>query len=119
MSTLEPLLAEVKDCRLWVDHLPLRPRPVVQLHAETRKLIIGQAPGTKVHETGMTFNDPSGDRLRDWLGVDKATFYDATQIALMPSCFCYPGRSSKGGDLPPRKKFAPRWHERYCPNCPI
>lgn len=118
MSTLEPLLAEVKNCRLCAEHLPLGPRPVVQLHAKARLLITGQAPGTKVHETGIPFNDPSGDRLRDWLGVDKATFYDPTKIALMPSGFCYPGRSPKGGDLPPRKECAPYWHPRLLPELP-
>ena len=98
MNPLAPLLAEVATCRLCAAHLPLGPRPVVQLHPQARLLIIGQAPGTKVHETGIPFNYPSGDRLRDWLGVDRDTFYDASKIALMPCGFCYPGRSPKGGD---------------------
>ncbi len=115
MNALTPLLADVKNCRLCAAQLPLGPRPVVQLHADARLLIIGQAPGTKVHETGIPFNDPSGNRLRTWLGVTKETFYDATKIALMPSGFCYPGRAPKGGDLPPRKECAPHWHPRLLP----
>ena len=115
MTDLGGLLDEVSACTLCAEHLPLGPRPVVQLHPEARLLIIGQAPGTKVHETGIPFNDPSGDRLRQWLGVDKATFYDPTRIALMPSGFCYPGRAPKGGDLPPRKECAPHWHHRLLP----
>lgn len=118
MHPLAPLLAEVANCRLCAAHLPLGPRPVVQLHPHARLLIIGQAPGTKVHETGIPFNDPSGDRLRDWLGVDRATFYDASKIALMPCGFCYPGRSPKGGDLPPRKECAPHWHAKLLPHLP-
>lgn len=118
MNRLAPLLAEVADCRLCATHLPLGPRPVVQLHPQARLLIIGQAPGTKVHETGIPFNDPSGDRLRDWLGVDRATFYDARNIALMPCGFCYPGRAPKGGDLPPRKECAPLWHARLLAQLP-
>ena len=116
MTDLPALLEEVRTCRLCAAHLPLGPRPVVQLHTAAPILIIGQAPGTKVHETGIPFNDPSGDRLRDWLGVDRETFYDPTKIALMPSGFCYPGRSLKGGDLPPRKECAPHWHPRLRPH---
>ena len=115
MSDLETLLEEVRACRLCAEHLPLGPRPVVQLHAAAPILIVGQAPGTKVHETGIPFNDPSGNRLRDWLGVDRETFYDATKIALMPSGFCYPGRAPRGGDLPPRQECAPHWHPRLRP----
>ncbi len=115
MNTLTHLLEDVRACRLCAEHLPLGPRPVVQLHPDARVLIIGQAPGTKVHETGIPFNDPSGNRLRDWLGVDRETFYDPTKIALMPSGFCYPGRAPNGGDLPPRKECAPHWHPRLRP----
>lgn len=112
MNAFASLLEEVRACRLCAEHLPLGPRPVVHLHPDARLLIIGQAPGTKVHETGISFNDPSGDRLRDWLGIDRETFYDSTKIALMPMGFCYPGRAPKGGDLPPRKECAPHWHAR-------
>ncbi len=81
-------------------------------------MIIGQAPGTKVHESGVPWNDPSGDRLRDWLQVDRETFYDADRIALMPMGFCYPGRNPKGGDLPPRIECAPEWHDRLRAHMP-
>lgn len=119
MTGREPLLAEmlaeVRACRLCAADLPLGPRPVVQLDPAARILIVGQAPGTKVHESGIPFNDPSGERLRAWLGVTRATFYDPAKIALMPSGFCYPGRSPKGGDLPPRRECAPHWHPRLRP----
>lgn len=119
MTGREPLLAEmlaeVRACRLCAADLPLGPRPVVQLHPAARLLIVGQAPGTKVHESGIPFNDPSGERLRAWLGVTRETFYDPAQIALMPSGFCYPGRAPRGGDLPPRKECAPHWHPRLRP----
>jgi len=115
VTALDSLLKEVAACQLCAEHLPLGPRPVVQLHPEARLLIVGQAPGTKVHETGIPFNDPSGDRLRSWLGVNRETFYDPAKIALMPTGFCYPGRAHRGGDLPPRKECAPRWHGRLRP----
>lgn len=107
---LEGLLARVRSCDICKDHLPLGPRPVVRVSESARVLIIGQAPGTKVHETGIPWNDPSGDRLRDWLSLDKDVFYDMTKIAIMPTGFCYPGRDPKGGDLPPRPECAPTWH---------
>lgn len=118
MSQLSGLLHDVRACTLCAEHLPLGPRPVVQLHPAARLLIVGQAPGTKVHETGIPFNDPSGDRLREWLGVDRQTFYNPAKIALMPSGFCYPGRAPNGGDLPPRKECAPHWHHRLRPELP-
>ncbi|MEE4155189.1 MAG: uracil-DNA glycosylase family protein [Erythrobacter sp.] len=90
--------------------MPLGPRPVVQFSPTSRILIIGQAPGTKVHASGVAWDDDSGDRLRGWLGLDKAVFYDPARIALMPMGFCYPGKAS-GGDAPPRRECAPRWHE--------
>lgn len=108
---LEILLDEVRGCRHCAEHLPLGPRPVVRMAAASRLLIIGQAPGTKVHETGIPWNDPSGDRLRDWLQVDRDLFYDETKIAIMPMGFCYPGRLPKGGDCPPRPECAPKWHD--------
>ncbi len=111
-DTLEALQLEIAACTLCSAHLPLGPRPVVRLKPGARLLIIGQAPGTKVHETGIPWNDPSGDRLRDWLGLDRAVFYDSPSIAIMPMGFCYPGREEKGGDKPPRPECAPHWHQR-------
>mgnify|MGYP005719031079 FL=1 len=118
MTTLPLLLERISACRTCADQLPLGPRPVVQLNHDARILIIGQAPGTKVHESGIPFNDPSGDRLRDWLGLDRPQFYDPGLVALMPSGFCYPGRSERGGDLPPRKECAPQWHPEILPHLP-
>jgi uracil-DNA glycosylase len=114
MSKLDKVLAEMRGCTLCTD-LPLGPRPVMRGKASARLLIISQAPGTKVHNTGISFNDRSGDRLRDWLGVDRDTFYDERRIAIMPMGLCYPGRYVKGGDLPPRKDCAPLWHPRLLP----
>ncbi|MGB0670730.1 MAG: uracil-DNA glycosylase family protein [Rhodospirillales bacterium] len=105
------LLAErVRVCRICAEHLPLGPRPVFRVQAGARLLIIGQAPGTKVHQTGIPWNDRSGDRLRDWCGLDSDSFYDAGRIAIMPMGFCYPGRDPRGGDNPPRPECAPAWH---------
>ncbi len=109
---LERVAAEARACALCAAHLPLGPRPVFSLTPQARVLIVGQAPGTKVHETGIPWNDPSGDRLRDWLALDRETFYDASRIAIMPMGFCYPGRNPKGGDNPPRPECAPTWHAR-------
>ncbi len=107
-DSLITLLAQIRSCTLCAAHLPLGPRPVVQLHSSARILIVGQAPGRKVHETGVPFNDASGERLRAWLGISRETFYDETQIAIMPMGFCYPG-TGKSGDLPPRPECAPAW----------
>jgi uracil-DNA glycosylase len=109
-ETLEDLLTRIRACRECAAHLPLGPRPVLRASATARILIVGQAPGTKVHETGVPWNDPSGDRLREWLDIDRETFYDETRIAVVPSGFCYPGRHERGGDLPPRPECAPLWH---------
>lgn len=109
MAALDRLLIRIRACTACSAQLPLGPRPVVQLGAEARLLIIGQAPGTRVHATGVPWNDPSGDRLRNWLQMSRAVFYDAGQVALMPMGFCYPGRG-RGGDLPPRPECAPLWH---------
>ena len=106
----ERLLGEVRACTVCASHLPLGPRPVVQAAPSATLLIIGQAPGTRVHESGVAWSDPSGERLRDWTGIDPATFYDPAKIALMPMGFCYPGRSPSGGDAPPRPECAPLWH---------
>jgi len=111
-ETLSSLLAEVRACTLCADDLPLGPRPVLQAAAAARVLVAGQAPGTKVHETGLPFNDPSGDRLRDWMGVDRETFYDAGRIAIVPMGFCYPGREERGGDKPPLARCARTWRDR-------
>lgn len=104
------LRARIAACTLCAEHLPLGPRPIARFSATSRLLIIGQAPGTKVHASGMPWDDDSGDRLRDWLGLDKATFYDPAEVALVPMGFCYPGKAS-GGDAPPRKECAPQWHD--------
>ncbi|GHC75811.1 uracil-DNA glycosylase [Limoniibacter endophyticus] len=89
--------------------MPHRPRPVVQTSPTARILIAGQAPGTRVHASGTPFTDASGDRLRDWMGIDEELFYDKTKIAIVPMGFCFPGLDAKGGDLPPRKECAPAW----------
>ncbi len=116
-ETVAKLHAEIKACTLCEQHLPLGPRPVVQFSQHSRILIIGQAPGTKVHASGVPWDDDSGDRLRDWLGLGKDDFYDPDTIALMPMGFCYPGKA-KGGDAPPRKECAPQWHDRVLATLP-
>jgi len=113
-ESYDRLMARVRACRICEKHLPLGPRPVLQASPQSRLLIVSQAPGRKVHETGIPFNDVSGDRLREWLGVDRATFYDADRIAIVPMGFCFPG-TGKGGDLPPRPECAPTWHPQLLP----
>ena len=108
---MENLLKEIRQCTICEPYLPLGPRPVVQASTEARILVVGQAPGSAVHETGIPFNDPSGDRLRKWMGIEKTAFYDENLIALVPMGFCYPGRG-KSGDLPPRKECADQWREQ-------
>lgn len=103
-----PLLAEVRACTLCAGELPLGPRPILQLNPRATILIAGQAPGRKAHESGVPFSDPSGDRLRDWMGIDKTVFYDPTRVAILPMGMCYPGTGT-GGDLPPRPECAPAW----------
>ena len=110
LMSLTNLLKEVRACSVCAD-LPLGPRPVLAAARSARILIVGQAPGTRVHETGIPWNDPSGDRLRLWMDVDRDTFYDPRRIAIVPMGFCYPGKG-KSGDLPPRPECAPLWHER-------
>jgi len=112
VAGLAALLAEVRACRLCAAELPLGPRPVVRAHSSARLMIVGQAPGTKVHASGIPWNDNSGLRLRDWLQTDNETFYDETRIAIVPMGFCYPGREDRGGDKPPRPECAPAWHPR-------
>ncbi|MDO6563002.1 uracil-DNA glycosylase family protein [Amphritea sp. 1_MG-2023] len=110
MESDQQLIARVKACDICAPYLPDGVRPVIQFDRAARILIAAQAPGRRVHETGIPFNDPSGDRLRDWLGIDRETFYDAKQIAILPMGFCYPG-TGKSGDLPPRKECAPQWRQ--------
>lgn len=107
----DQLTQSVRQCRICADSLPFGPRPVLQVHPRARILIAGQAPGRKVHETGIPFDDPSGDRLRDWLGVTKDEFYDETKIAILPMGFCFPG-TGKSGDLPPRPECAETWRKQ-------
>ena len=109
--SLPALLTEVRGCTECAAHLPHGVRPVLQAGAGAGVVIIGQAPGRRVHESGVPWDDPSGVRLRDWLGVDDETFYDAESVALLPMGFCYPGTGSSG-DLPPRPECAPLWHDR-------
>ena len=109
-EALEDLLARVRACRHCAARLPLGPRPVLRARTGARLLIVGQAPGRRVHDTGLPWNDRSGDRLREWLAVDRRTFYDADRIAIMPMGFCYPGTDPRGGDRPPRPECAPLWH---------
>ena len=111
-SKIIPLLEEVAACRLCEAHLPHPPRPVVRASATARLLIVGQAPGRRVHETGIPWNDPSGDLLRAWLRLSREQFYDESRIAIVPTGFCYPG-TGKNGDLPPRPECAPQWHARF------
>tara|TARA_B100000315_G_scaffold245448_1_gene271349 strand:+ start:4192 stop:4791 length:600 start_codon:yes stop_codon:yes gene_type:complete len=117
-NKLHEVLKEIRACEICADDLPLGPRPTMAAKSSAKIMIIGQAPGTKVHETGIPWNDPSGDRLRDWLGVTREIFYDDRRIAIMPMGFCYPGRLERGGDKPPRPECAPAWHEKILAELP-
>jgi uracil-DNA glycosylase len=117
-AALARVLDEARACRACAPHLPLGPRPVVRGRASARLMVLSQAPGTRVHETGLSFNDRSGDRLRAWMGIDRDAFYDESRIAIMPMGLCYPGRYARGGDLPPRPECAPLWHERVLARLP-
>lgn len=117
MNDLAALLAEVHACRVCEAALGFPPRPVVQAGAGARILIVGQAPGSRVHASGVPWDDDSGDRLRGWLGIDHATFYDPEAVALVPMGLCYPGKG-QGGDLPPRRECAPLWHARLLAGMP-
>lgn len=110
-SKLAKLLSAARACTLCAAHLPLPPRPILRASATARLLIVGQAPGIKVHNTGIPWNDPSGDRLRLWLQLSREEFYDESRIAIVPTGLCYPGKG-RGGDLPPRPECAPLWHPR-------
>lgn len=108
---ISKLIRDIRACTICKAHLPLGPRPILQIHPNARILVVGQAPGRRVHETGIPFNDPSGVRLRQWMGIDESVFYNAEQIALLPMGFCYPG-TGKSGDLPPRPECAEKWREQ-------
>ena len=117
MAKLEQLLEEIRACRICRGTpdgtvLPHDPRPVVQVGKDAKVLIVGQAPGTRVHQSGRPFTDPSGDRLRQWMGVDNDVFYDESRVAIVPMGFCFPGLDKRGGDLPPRPECARQWRER-------
>ena len=115
--TLKGLLTAVRACRACEGHLPLGPRPVIQVGAMAQILVVGQAPGAKVHASGVSWDDKSGERLRDWMGIDAKTFYDKTRIAILPMGYCYPGRGVSG-DLPPRRECADLWLDRLLAELP-
>ena len=113
---LNVLVSQIRKCRVCRDEpktgklpLPHEPRPVLQVSSVARVMIVGQAPGTRVHASGQPFTDPSGDRLRDWMGITEEVFYDPDKLAIVPMGFCFPGLDAKGGDLPPRTECAPLW----------
>ena len=108
---MEDLLTEIRQCTICSEHLEFGPRPILAAHRESKIAVIGQAPGSVVHRTGVPWDDLSGKNLRTWMGIDNDTFYDASKIALIPMGFCYPGKG-KSGDLPPRPECAPQWHEQ-------
>lgn len=114
---MQELLTNIKQCEICKSHLPLGPRPIVTAHAKSKIIIIGQAPGTKVHESGIPWDDASGKQLRKWLKVTDDEFYDTTKFAIVPMGFCYPGKG-KSGDLPPRPECAPQWHEQILSHMP-
>ncbi|WP_088330168.1 uracil-DNA glycosylase family protein [Lacimicrobium sp. SS2-24] len=113
----ERLLHRIRQCTHCEASLPLQPKPVLRASSDARILVIGQAPGIRVHRSGIPWHDPSGERLRDWLGVDDSTFYDEKTFAIMPMGFCYPGKG-KSGDLPPRTECAPLWHPALLDSMP-
>lgn len=123
VASLKRLVREIRACRICKDApqgapLPHEPRPVLQVDRRARIAICGQAPGTRVHASGRPFTDPSGDRLRAWMGVGPEIFYDASRVAIVPMGFCFPGLDAKGSDLPPRKECAPSWHARVFAQLP-
>lgn len=109
--SLDALLEEIRGCRACAGELPHAPRPVVRVAAATRLLICGQAPGRRVHESGLPFDDPSGERLRDWMGIDRETFYGRSEIGVAAMAFCFPGTNPRGGDYPPPPRCAALWRE--------
>ena len=116
-AALGRILAQARACTMCAAHLPLGPRPVLRGRASARLLVMSQAPGTRVHQTGLSFDDRSGDRLRHWMGIGRDTFYDERRIAIVPMGLCYPGRYPKGGDLPPRRECAALGMGRCWPGC--
>ena len=111
IEAFSTLLADIRNCTLCADDLPLGPRPIVQLDRHAKILVVGQAPGRKVHESGIPFDDASGDRLRDWMGIERESFYDPSQLAILPMGFCFPG-TGPSGDLPPRPECATTWRRK-------
>ncbi|MEM9168621.1 MAG: uracil-DNA glycosylase family protein [Pseudomonadota bacterium] len=118
LDACDAVLADIRACTLCADALPRAPRPILQAGATARIGIFGQAPGNLAHERGRPFADPSGVRLRAWLGVDEAVFYNRTRIAVAPMGFCFPGTAERGGDLPPRPECAPAWRDRLLATMP-
>ena len=123
MADLETLIGEIRACRICRDApdglaLPHEPRPVVQVGETAKLLIAGQAPGTRVHQSGRPFTDPSGDRLRQWLGIGNEVFYDPARVAIVPMGFCFPGQDKRGGDLPPRRECARHWRQELLAKLP-
>jgi uracil-DNA glycosylase len=116
--SLDALLSEIRACRACAGELPHEPRPVVRVSADTRLLICGQAPGRRVHESGLPFDDPSGERLRGWMGVDRETFYAHPAIGVAAMAFCFPGTDPKGGDYPPPARCAALWRPRLMAHLP-
>ena len=114
---MKNLLSNIKECEVCKEHLPLGPRPVLRASVKSKIIIIGQAPGTKVHKTGIPWDDPSGKQLRKWLNVSDAAFYNEEKFAIVPMGFCYPGKG-KSGDLPPRSECAPLWHQQVLDKMP-
>ena len=116
--SLTRLLRDVRACQVCAAHLPIGPRPIIRAAVSCRLLIIGQAPGRKVHQSGIPWSDASGERLRTWMGLDGPTFYDETRVAIIPMGLCYPGAGVRGGDNPPRSECAALWHERLISHLP-
>jgi uracil-DNA glycosylase len=116
--TLQALIKEIGSCRACAHELPHEPRPVVRVFPETRLLICGQAPGNRVHQSGLPFTDPSGDRLRAWMGVDNDRFYGDRRLGVAAMAFCFPGTSPKGGDYPPPRRCAQLWRHRLLAKLP-
>lgn len=110
----DQLLSDIRACRECAAHLPHGPRPVLQAHPDAKLLIVSQAPGRRVHVSGIPFDDKSGEKLCAWLGIDEPTFHDESKVAIVPMAFCYPGKGASG-DLPPRRECAPRWHPQLLP----
>lgn len=114
---MDVLLNDIRQCKICLKHLPLGPRPIVTAHPESKIVIIGQAPGTKVHTSGVPWDDASGKQLRQWLNVFNDDFYNTKNFAIIPMGFCYPGKG-KTGDLPPRTECAPQWHDSLLQKMP-